>query len=532
MENMFLKAAKPTYTLTENGALTNLSTNSVLADQFGKAANYRGRNISEVFADQNVLWEDNAEAALRFPFYLRMVTRKTKIGENNITETVQKGQGARDESFKRLLWIAVYHPEIFYKNIFVLPLVGSWKDIWMLMYLDKSLNVNCLDHKIMFELIGEGLKSNVHTDLIKKFMPRIKTNTKCTTEWTKCMNELAKEFANLNKMSYMEYNHLKTSGTAHDFQKKICSRDYEHLKWNRIPGRALNLLTKGKFLKNHDLEKDYTEWLIKQPTAKFTGYVYELGHDVVQSMRGNTAPLYKRMTWDKQFEELIAKASDTDSVSSNVLCAIDTSGSMQTQVVPNVSAYDICISLGVFFATLNKGAFHNTVAMFDDTSTIKQLDGTFSEKIEQIVNERTAWGSTSFESLINLLVKVRKEQPNIPLEDYPTTILVVSDMQFNSWWNKTNFEASKERLAEAFPQEWVDSLKWIWWDLTSRRKADFPATLNDSGNYFLSGFDPSIITMITGENVEINEKVNSTPISMEEVMTNALSQEVLNYLSL
>ena len=38
-------------TLTENGALTNMSTGSELMDQFGKAGNYRDRNIDDVFFD-------------------------------------------------------------------------------------------------------------------------------------------------------------------------------------------------------------------------------------------------------------------------------------------------------------------------------------------------------------------------------------------------------------------------------------------------------------------------------------------------
>ena len=126
--NAFLSAVgfKAT-TLTENGAVTNVSTGSAIVDQFGKAGNFRGRPIEEVFADQAQIWGENAEAALRFPFYLRMVTRKVKVNADNETDKVQNGQGARDESFKRLLWIAKEHPEAFYNNIWALPLVGSWK---------------------------------------------------------------------------------------------------------------------------------------------------------------------------------------------------------------------------------------------------------------------------------------------------------------------------------------------------------------------------------------------------------------------
>ena len=105
--------------LTENGAIQLKSSGSNIVDQFGKAGNYRGRSIDDVWDEQNEIWNENSEAALRFPFYLRMITRKVKINDKNTTDKTQSGQGARDESFKRLLWIAETHPNDFYKNIYV-----------------------------------------------------------------------------------------------------------------------------------------------------------------------------------------------------------------------------------------------------------------------------------------------------------------------------------------------------------------------------------------------------------------------------
>ena len=538
--NEFIKALDFNgMTLTENGALTNKSTGAILTDQFGKAANYRGRSIDEVFADQKALWDEDADKALRFPFYLRMITRKTKVNDENTTDKVQKGQGARDEAFKRLLWIAAFHPESFYKNIWVLPLIGSWKDIWTLLFYDVEFKVNVLRKDVMFELIKQGLLCDAHVDLIKKFMPRIKSNGKCKTSWTRVTNQLAKDFANYNKMSYEDYNHLKTSGSAHDFQKVICAKRFANLEWSKIPGRALNQLTNSKFLENHGLEKNYTEWVVKQPTAKFTGYVYELGHQVINSIYGYrygygtiNAPLYKKVTWNKQFDELIRKAQEDDKITGNVWCALDTSGSMESTVVGDISAYDICISLGVFFSTLNKGAFNKNVIMFNSKSDVKQLHGDFTDMITDIVHSDTAWGSTNFQSVVDEIVRIRKENPSIPLEDYPKTLLVVSDMQFNpSGSNETNYETAKAKLATVFPKEWVDEFKFIWWDCTSR-KSDFPATLDDGGCYFMSGFDGSIISMLCGEEVEAKEMLEKKPISMEEVIDSALNQEILNYIKL
>ena len=301
---------------TENGALSYKTTGSEMVDQFGKAANYRGRDIKTVLEEQGKLWEEDKLQALRFPYYLRMITRKVKVNDSNITEKVQKGQGVRDEAFKRLLWFSMFQPDLFYRNIWVLPLVGSWKDVWTIMFYDISLDVKSIDHAIMFDLINEGLKSKTHTELIKKFMPRIRSHQKCKTPWAQITNELAREFANYNKLSYKDYNKLKTSGTAHDFQKLICSGRYSDIKWNLIPGRALSLITTESFLKKHNLLTDYTDWVMKQPTVKFTGYVYEL----FKQLKGNKGrgytideglPIYKKIMLNKQFDELIKYKMNT-----------------------------------------------------------------------------------------------------------------------------------------------------------------------------------------------------------------------------
>jgi hypothetical protein len=98
---------------TENGAISYASTGKELVDQFGKAASYRGRDISIVFDDQARLWAENPEAALKFPFYLRLITREAKMSDGTKTEKVQRGAGVKDEAFKRFVWILKNHPDMF-----------------------------------------------------------------------------------------------------------------------------------------------------------------------------------------------------------------------------------------------------------------------------------------------------------------------------------------------------------------------------------------------------------------------------------
>lgn len=532
-ENQFLEALHKSEnrTFTENGSVAYKSTLSVFANQFGLAGSYRGRDLDVVFNDMEKLWNVDPTMALRFVFYLRAITRKIKIDSERSTDSVVKGQGVRDEVFKRLLWVAKYHEDSFYKNIVILPLVGSWKDVWQLLFYDVNLGVNAIDHEKMFSLISSFLDDDVKVDLIKKFLPRIKASSKCKTPWTKITNKLAKEFATYCGMTYAEYNHFKSSGTAHDFQKFMCSGNYAAIEWKKIPGKALNLIAKGKFVENHGLVEEFKDWILSTDKAKFTGYVYELFNAMKPYLRRNI-PLHKKIVFDKQFDTLIENAQKDGKITGNVWCALDTSGSMGALVskTSNITAYDVCVSLGIFFSTLNKGAFHKNVIMFDDVSRVKQLEGSFTDMASQIASSSTAWGGTEFLSVVNEIIRIRKSNPQIPLEDYPSTLIVVSDMQFNTFDGDVdgNYAEMKRRLCEVFPQEFVDDMKFIWWNCISRVE-NFPATIEDGGCYFLSGFDGSIIQLLLGgEEVVDKETGEKKRLSMDELIESALNQEVLS----
>ena len=540
-ENMFVKAAdfRPV-TYTENGALALSTTGSKIVDQFGKAGGYRGRDIHEVFDDQKALWNENPLYAIRFPFYLRMITRKTDIGGNRSTESVQNGQGSRDEAFKRLLWFAKYQKDVFNDNIWLLPVVGSWKDLWTIMYYDFEEDINAIDRDVIYFVIQCGLASDVHVNLVKKYMPRIKSMKKCTTHWTQITNMLAKEFAEYLGISVKEYNKLKASGTAHDFQKIICARRYDEINWNKIPGRALSILSCGKFLDNHGLTDSYIKWIDSQPIAKFTGYVYELSKKVREFSGGNYLFSFKKLpyaakhTIDAQFECLVDQARRNGNITENVLVGLDTSGSMMCPVkgLKGVCCSDIANSLALFFGELNTGAFHNKLFMFDNTTTA--YDVTEDSFCDRVLNlPRVPCGGTNFQSIITELLRIRLENPDIPLDDYPKTILVVSDMQFNpTSWSRgkketTNLEFSKETLKQAFPYEYVDSIKFIWWDCAGRRST-YESDSKTEGSYFFSGFDGSIISMLLNEQ-EAPKGEKKAPLTAEEMVAKALSQEILEF---
>lgn len=281
----------------------------------------------------------------------------------------------------------------------------------------------------------------------------------------------------------------------------------------------------------------------KKDVAPFAGYpceLYKRYKEATWSRSGLTYSL--QQTIDKQFDSLVKKAEADGKITENVLVGLDTSGSMMCGIkgLPNYQCIDMAVSLALFFAKLNKGEFHNKVMMFDNVSRAFDLPSeSFIENARSLPT--VPCGGTNFQSIIDEIVKIRKENPDIPLEDYPKTILVVSDMQFNPIprmighrdrpnAEPTNAEYSRNVLKTVFPSEFVDSMKFVWWDCCGRGAQTYEGDSNNGQDFFFSGFDGSILSFLIGmENKTENGQV--VKVTAEEIALNALNQEILSYVN-
>jgi hypothetical protein len=520
-QNPFLTAVQQYDTYTENGAVSHSTSGNALLDYFAKAGTFRDRKLSDVFADMGKIWGESPFIATQIVFYLRMVTRNTKGFLE--TSEVQRGQGVRDEYRKAIHWLAKFHPNQLYPNLWLMPLAGAWKDLWH----EDLLGV--LRQEAVFELIQRGLNDEYNSALIAKYLPKIRSKSQVFNPRHKKLNDFALALCAHLGWTQKEYRQFKASGAAHNFQRLMSEGLWDKINFNAISGKALFQMAnhRGKdgktTIERHNMETRYMDWLATQPTVKFTGYVYELYKSIAPKMSAA-----QKFTLDKQFDGLIELAKKGDNgIKENVWCALDTSGSMTTSVAGNVTAFDICVSLGLYFSALNEGSFHNNVIMFDNVSRVLQLKGeSFTDKAAQIKSATTAWGGTNFQSVIDEIVRIRKTNPNIALEHYPTTLLVVSDMQFNpvKGSQETNYKNAMKELAKVG----LPKMRIIWWWVTGRKK-DFPSTASDEGVTMIGGFDGAIITQIVGGQQTVVDKATGQvrQLNAYENMLKALDQELL-----
>lgn len=551
-ENKFLNEGlkETAVTLSGNGAKKYSTSGNDFVDDFASVSHYKEpRSYSEISRTMDLLWSQNPELCLRLTVYIRLITRKSVVvNSEGVAEElgVQRGQGLKHEGIMRMMWLAINHPNTFKANIPYFIAAGSWKDIFQMLSIDLQYNGwehRKLNWKFFMSVISAGLANEETTNLVRKYMPTIRTNKNCKTLEAQADTIIGrwvarKLFPNLGKESaYKCYRKIKTEGQAHKWQQAISNSLYQDINFNTIAGRALAILVGSNFLRNHGLEEKYFEWIKSQPVAKYTGYVHELFSPLGSGYRCSHVENYKEYTINAQFEQLVKTGKEGVNSNSTLLVVRDTSSSMtSTALGCNVSSYDIGKSMALYFSSFLKGPFANSFAEFANTCTLHQWKG--NTPVDKYVNDRCeAYGSTNFQSVIDLFIKLKRK--GVSESDFPTGLLLISDGELNpakGWYGGsfndcTNFQLAIRRLREAgFSDEYVSKFKIISWDIPNRyygnnNSVKFEDFADAPNFYYLSGYDPSAIAFILG-----TDSSKPTPRNAEELFEAAMNQELLNML--
>lgn len=538
--NQSLRKAAKTTSLG-NGAVKYTTTNNDFVDDFGKISNYKApRSYAEISKTMSTLWAKSPEDTLKLLFYIRLITRTVDLPDGSKTEAVQRGQGLRHEGISRMLWLAINHKETFWKNIALFISAGSWKDVITLLSMDLQYNGwegRMLDWKQFGQLILVGLENPASNNLLKKYLPQIKTNSKCNTIEAQADNIIAKWICSLlfggkesgSTNTYKRYRTIKTSGTAHEWQKLISQHKFVEIDFNSIHGRALSQLVSSKFLKNAGLETQYEKWIASKPVAKYTGYVYELFKPFGMQVRANNSlKKYQTDTINSQFMGLVETAKKGMEGESGLIVVLDSSASMTSETAgTGCSAYSIGKSLALFFSYLLKGAFENHFLEFSNDTIMKTWKG--STPVEKYVNETSSIvAGTNFLSVGTHFAKMLAA--GVPESDFPKGILCISDGCFNASTGKTTTKQLKlNLLAAGFSKEYVDNFKIILWDIPNsyygkKSQTAFEEFADAPNLFYLAGFDPSVVAFLTG----IKGKDAMVPKNAEELFQAAMDQELLN----
>lgn len=162
----------------------------------------------------------------------------------------------------------------------------------------------------------------------------------------------------------------------------------------------------------------------------------------------------------------------------NALVMADVSGSM--------SQYDgmpmkVAVSLAIYFAERNKGLFSKYFMTFSTRpELVKVIGNTLEEKVSNV--SRANWDmSTNIQGAFDLILETATRN-KIPAEEMPTTLFIISDMEFNSAGSSTNFNVMRRKyLGYGYTMP-----RLVFWNVRSRNDQT-PVTEKEEGVYLVSG---------------------------------------------
>lgn len=471
--------ARSNITYTENGAETYASTLNDVLDFFYLAPARQGEDNLPLFEQA---WNDNPYLALKAAFYIRDA----------------RGGKKQKKTFRDILaWLRKHEPKVFDGVVSYVPEYGMWKDI--LPFVDSRAVQNLVIRQLNADTAAG------HPSLLGKWMP----SENATSQETKALAKKWREVLNIKPREYRKTltQLRKRIGVV---EAKMSAQEWDDIIYERVPAKAF--MNYRKAFEKHDTSRftAFIENALENPNAKSiktgTLYPHEIGSKLLHGSH------------DKSLEAMWVNLPNFfGDEQRNVLVVVDTSGSMDLQAAKSgYQRLDIAASLGMYCAERNQGAFHNIVVTFSRHPVIHNVTGeTLRKRLHDIagINNRAAENTdiqATFKCILDLAIASRAAP-----EDMPSSVVIISDMEFDSCADGTNLKGIQNQYAQAgYPLPML-----IFWNVDAKTN-QFPALANEKGVYLVSGASAETI----GKVLQAKAK---TPL---ELMLEVLHSERYNFI--
>jgi hypothetical protein len=244
------------------------------------------------------------------------------------------------------------------------------------------------------------------------------------------------------------------------------------------------------FLRNDEERyKNFLERVDKGEATLHTGtlYPYDIIRPILYGQMGEGERKSLNATWNAQEDYTNGE---------NALVVIDGSGSMYVQ--GNPSPAEVALSLGVYFADRSKGAFAGHFITFSNKPRLVEIKGADIYEKVRYCKSFNEVANTDIKKVFDLILQTAVKN-RLPQDDLPSTLYIISDMEFDSCAENasiTNFEYAKnEFAAHGYQLPTV-----VFWNVQSRNEQQ-PVTLNEQGVVLVSGASPQVFSMITSGNM-------------------------------
>lgn len=479
-------------TTTTNGAVAYKTTGSALLDLNNSVPLLRNKAI-EYLSSGNLIAldtiysmfkksiQEDANYTIKWLMYLR---------------DINGGLGERSSYRLILTEIANNVPELIFALLQSkqLQVLGRFDDliyVW-----DTTTNKdskNYIFNYVKYQLSEDILhnKNDESVSLLAKWLPSENTTSRKT-------RQLATRFRKALEMSSKSYRRMLSTlrKNIDVVERKMSNNQWGEINYQGVTSKA-NLIYRNAFMR-HDEERrsKYLEDLSNGDVKINAGKMYL--YDIISKYKNK---------WDVEADETLEALWDAQEVPkdyNDILVVRDGSGSMTTSAFgTSVSVLDIADALTIYATQHNKSEYYkDKFITFSSKPEIVDLStcNTLRDKLS-VLDGYDDWSTTNVESVFDLILDTSVKN-KVDAKDLPSTVLVVSDMQFNSAMG-TNFNNDTlfEKIAKKFESVGYKLPKLVFWNVASYNDT-VPLQKNDNELVIMSGFSKNNIDMILHDNLD------------------------------
>lgn len=455
--------------LTENGMVTNSSSLSATLDLFFVIGAIR-KQVSTIEGQLRLIAKFEA-ARNEDP----LLTRKLLFWSRDI-----RGGAGEREAFRVLLrHAAKNHTQDVIANIHLIAEYGRWDDVFCLF--------NTQVEAFAIDLIIQNLKDG--NALLAKWLPRLGGKVPDHKK------HIANKVRTAMDLGPKEYRKMLVELT-NVVETPMCAGEFDKIDYEHVPSVAMSRYSKSFQVRDTERFGAYKESLANGDAKVNAAAVYP--YDITKNLIYGDS--------DLAVEQWKSLPNFLEGSVERVLPVCDVSGSMDTTIGGNTTALEVCISLGLYISERNEGPFKDAFITFSDTPQLQYLTGDLKSRYAQL--QSADWEmSTNLEATFDLILN-QATKHNINESEMPTSILIMSDMEFNAAIDSD--DRAITMIRKKYEASSYTMPKIIFWNLCSRHD-NFPVSANEEGTALISGFSPSILkTVLSGKSVNPVEMMLET----------------------
>jgi hypothetical protein len=376
--------------------------------------------------------------------------------------------GAGERRFFKIALRYLYenYNDIFLKVYKKVPFYSRWD---VLFDYDEDYIYQFIWHNLVFEENG----------LLAKWLPRKKQ-----------YNNFASKFRKYSDINAKEYR-KKIVRLSKIVETKLCKKEYD-FDYSQVPSVAFKKYNKAFRRNDNDRFSNFLEDVKNKKTKINAGAIFP--YDLYRSYKncGDNDAIIQQ--WNCLPNYIDKNCS--------FMPVCDVSGSMEGLPMA------ISISLGCYLSERNKSVFKDAFITFSEQPTMQYLKGNIIERFNQL--NRAKWDmNTNIQAVFDLILKKYIEN-EVSIDDMPTHILIISDMEFDSASeDNTNFEEIKLK----FKKVGLEMPQLVFWNVNGRVD-NIPVSFEENG-----------VALVSGSSVHIIKNILSNALDPIKIMLETINIE-------